>query len=325
MKEIYVIDILPDEEITDFFMIKKSEIRTGSNNKEYLDIVLADKTGEIGGKKWDVAGPEADTLYRLKAGDIVKVRATVNEWNGSLQLKVQRIRAATDADKLEKADFIKAAPEKPEDMYDYILGVAKGLSDEDFKAVALKLLEDNKQRLLYWPAAKSNHHAIYAGLLYHVKRMLMMADSASKVYTNLNRDLLLTGVIIHDIEKLNEMDSDQNGIVSEYTFEGNLLGHLVAGVKTIDHLKDEIGLSNEKAVMLEHMMISHHYEPDFGSPKKPLFPEAEALHYMDMLDSKMYDMEDALRTVKGGEFSDRIWSLDNRRLYKSTFTHSGTD
>jgi 3'-5' exoribonuclease len=155
-----------------------------------------------------------------------------------------------------------------------------------------------------------------AGLLYHVKRMLMMGQKACDVYTNLNRDLVLAGVILHDMEKINEIESNELGISTGYSFEGKMLGHLVQGVKMIDKLAEELNVPREKAIMLEHMIISHHYEPEFGSPKKPLFPEAEMLHYLDVLDTKMFDMQEAVEKTEPGEFSDRIWTLDNRTIYR---------
>jgi 3'-5' exoribonuclease len=146
--------------------------------------------------------------------------------------------------------------------------------------------------------------------------MLMTAERICEVYRNLNRDLVVAGVIIHDIEKLNEIEADTLGMASGYSFEGQLLGHLVQGIKSIDRLAEELGIGTEKTIMLEHMILSHHYEPDFGSPKKPLFPEAEILHYLDMIDARMYDMQEALDATFPGEFSDRVWTMDNRKLYK---------
>ena len=213
-------------------------------------------------------------------------------------------------------DFVKAAPEEPEAMYDYIYSVAAGMEDPDLKKLCLKILTDEKDRLMYYPAAQKNHHAELGGLLYHMKRMLMTGEAVCGVYTNLNRDLVCTGVIIHDIEKLNEIMSGPDGIATGYSFEGQLLGHIIQGVKTIDRLTTELGFPREKAVMLEHMILSHHYEPEYGSPKKPLFPEAEALHYLDILDARMFDMQDALEATEPGSFSERVWALDNRRLYK---------
>ena len=318
MKKHYIKDLVIGEEITDFFITKRAEIKTGSNGKLFFDVQLGDKTGEIICKKWDIEGPESETLARYKAGDIIKVRALVNEWNGTPQLKISRIRRLSEKDLIDYADFIKAAPEPPEKMYSFLLEKAESIGDGELRKVAVILLERNKEKLLYYPAAKANHHAIFAGLLYHLKRMILLAEGLCGIYTSLSRDLLLTGVLIHDIEKLNEMNADGRGIVSEYTFEGQLLGHLVMGVRTIDRLAGETGLSEEKAVMLEHMMVSHHYEPDFGSPKKPVFPEAEALHYLDMIDSKLYDFEDSLENVAPGKFSDWVKTLDGRRLYKAS-------
>jgi 3'-5' exoribonuclease len=148
--------------------------------------------------------------------------------------------------------------------------------------------------------------------------MMMTGDAICTIYTNLNRDLVAAGVLLHDIEKLNEILSDEMGIASGYSFEGQLLGHIIQGIKLVDRLGEELGISREKTIMLEHMILSHHYEPEFGSPKKPLFPEAEILHYLDMMDARMFDMEDALVGTEPGEFSERVWTLDNRRLYRSS-------
>ena len=276
MKEVFVKDLRKDQEITDFFMAKTLAIKVGANGKQYLDILLADKTGEISGKKWDVSDAEYPVLKAIGEKSIVKIKAVVTEWAGQLQLRVQRIRAAALDDGQRMEDFVKAAPEAPEDMFGYIYETAGSMKDQDLKKLCIKLLTDNREKLMYYPAAQKNHHAELAGLLYHMKRMLMTGERICEVYTNLNRDLLCAGVIIHDIEKLNEIMADPDGIATGYSFEGQLLGHIIQGVKTIDRLTLELGFPREKAIMLEHMILSHHYEPEFGSPKKPLFPEAEA-------------------------------------------------
>lgn len=316
MKEVFVKDLRKDQEITDFFMAKTLAIKVGANGKQYLDILLADKTGEISGKKWDVSDAEYPVLKAIGEKSIVKIKAVVTEWAGQLQLRVQRIRAAALDDGQRMEDFVKAAPEVPEDMFGYIYETADSMKDQDLKKLCIKLLTDNREKLMYYPAAQKNHHAELAGLLYHMKRMLMTGERICEVYTNLNRDLLCAGVIIHDIEKLNEIMADPDGIATGYSFEGQLLGHIIQGVKTIDRLTLELGFPREKAIMLEHMILSHHYEPEFGSPKKPLFPEAEALHYLDVLDARMFDMQDALVSTLPGTFSERVWALDNRKLYK---------
>ena len=316
MKEFYIKNLKKDEEFVDFFMVKSISVRKGSNGKDFLDILVSDNTGEIVGKKWDVCAEEIPSLEAIAEGDLVKIKAGVTEWNGMKQLRVLRIRKAVKEDKLEMTDYVKAAPEDPRSMYDFILGKAQEFKDEDLKKLSIRLLSDNEEKLMYYPAAQKNHHAELAGLLYHMKRMLMTGERVCEVYTNLNKDLLLTGVIIHNIEKINEIESNELGISPGYSFEGQLLGHIIQGIKTIDKLTLEMEFPREKAIMLEHMILSHHYEPDFGSPKKPLFPEAEMLHYLDVMDARMFDMEDALAATEPGEFSERVFTLENRRLYK---------
>lgn len=318
MKDIYISEIRTGQELISYFIVKTVAVKVGSNKKAYLDLLLADKSGEISAKKWDIADEELPGLEKIKEGIVIKVKALVTEWNGMKQLRVSRIRHTSAEDAIEMTDYIKAAPEKAEDMYDYIYGKAAAFEDKDLRAICVKQLEDNKEKLMYYPAAQKNHHAELAGLLYHIKRMLMLGEKACDVYTNLNRELVMAGVILHDMEKINEIMSNEMGISSGYSFEGKLLGHLVQGVRTIDRLAAELGICREKAVMLEHMIISHHYEPEFGSPKKPMFPEAEMLHYLDMIDAKMFDMQEALEKTEPGGFSERIWTLDNRALFKTT-------
>ena len=319
MKDIYISDIKVNQDVTSYFLVKKSEVKVGSNKKAYLDLLLADSTGEISAKKWDIADEELPGLKKIETGKVIKVRAIVNEWNGMKQLRISRIRHTGAEDNIEMTDYIKAAPEKPEEMYEYIYSKADSFKDEDLRRICLKQLEDNKEKLMYYPAAQKNHHAELAGLLYHVKRMLMMGERACQVYTNLNAELVMAGVILHDMEKINEIESNELGVSTGYSFEGKMLGHLVQGVKSVDRLARELAIPEEKAIMLEHMMLTHHYEPEFGSPKRPMFPEAEMLHYLDMIDAKMFDMQEAIEKTEPGEFSERAWTLDNRTIYHAKF------
>lgn len=316
MKELYISDLKVNEEVISYFLVKSVALKTGSNRKTYLDLLLADKTGEINGKKWDIADEEAAGIERIKEGGIIKVKALVTEWNGTKQLRITKVRLTGAEDGIDMSDYIRTAPEKPEDMYAYIYGKASAFSDEQLKAICLRVLESHKEKLMYYPAASKNHHAEMGGLLWHIKRMLMMAERVCQVYTNMDPDLLMTGVILHDYQKMTEIESNEMGVSPGYSFEGKMLGHLVLGVRELDKLAEQLGFSREKAVMLEHMILSHHYEPEFGSPKKPLFPEAEMLHYLDMIDAKMYDMAEAIEKTQPGEFSEKIWTLDNRTIYR---------
>lgn len=315
-KSIFISDLEAGKEITSFFMVKNVSLRVDARQRDYVDMTVGDKTGEVNAKKWDITEDEKPALSGLKDGDIVKVKAQVSEWQGQMQLRIQRIRKSKPEDFLNISDFIKAAPEPSDEMYDYILGVANSMVDEDLKKITTTLLTRNMDRLMYYPAAAKNHHAEFGGLLWHMKRMLMAGDALCKVYTFLNRDLVLAGVIVHDMEKLNEIDAKENGMATGYSKIGQLLGHIVQGVMEMKTLANELGVSDEKALLLEHMILTHHYEPEFGSPKRPMFPEAEILHYLDIMDARMYDMEEASQSLEPGAFSERVWTLDNRRIYK---------
>lgn len=321
MKPYYIKDLKPDEagRLEDRYLVRNADIRDGNNGKRHLYMTLADATGEIQAVKWSLTPDEISSFSRIRSGMIITVSGRCKEYQGKNQLVLDQIKGRAREESIDRSDFFRAAPESPEAMYEYILSRINGFADGELKELCLSFYEDEKDRLMFWPAAMSNHHAEYAGLLYHVKRMMMMGERACEVYKNLNRDLLLAGVALHDIEKLNELNSDENGVVPEYTFEGKMLGHLVMGAASIGERCRELGIGEEKTVMLQHMAISHHYEPEYGSPKKPLFPEAEMLHYLDMVDAKMFDMEDAVRNVEPGGFSDKVFTLDNRKIYKSTF------
>ena len=325
MKEHYINALTAGSDITDFFMVKSIGIKMGSNKKNYLDLMLGDSSGEMNGKKWDISDEEADSLMSIAEGDIVKIKAQVTEWNGIRQLRIGRIRKAEARDELQMADFVKAAPEDPQEMFSYVLERANAIKDEGLKKLAVNALEENREKLLYYPGDMRNHHAELAGLLYHIRRMLTMGLKACQVYTNLDKDWVVCGVIMHDMEKLSELKSNEMGISSGYTASGNMLGHLVMGAIKLEERAKAAGLSEEKTVMMQHMIISHHYEPEFGSPIKPLFPEAELLHYLDMLDAKMFDFEAALETAEPGSFTERVRTLDGRMLYKPTFEMTNTE
>lgn len=319
MKNLYIKDLKEGQDFIDFFIVRASGVKIGSNGKKYLDITLGDKTGDLTAKKWDVSPSEEPALEAIKAGDIVKIKASVTVYRDAKQLRITKIRVAVEQDGVDPMHLVKSAPESGEEMYDFIYRKAIEMKDEELRLMSTNILSRNKGKLLYYPAAMRNHHAELAGLLWHMKRMIMHAEVLVTVYPILNRDLLVAGVIFHDIEKMTEIRSNEFGVSDGYSFEGRLLGHLVQGIKVIDELAKELGVSEEKSIMLQHMSISHHYEPEFGSPKKPLFPEAEMLHYLDIMDAKMYDIEEAMSSTEPGEFSDRIWSMDNRTFYRATF------
>ncbi len=307
-------EIVAGDEVQGFFLIRECSPRVSSGNKLYLDIQLMDSSGELNSKYWEAQ--EAD-VQSFTAGTIVKLRGTVQLFQNKLQLRIAKIRPSVEADGVRTEDFVASAPWDAKWMLEQIEGYVNAMTVEDLKKLCCAFLDTYHDRLLYYPAAKSNHHAIRSGLLYHVLRMLQSGEKLLMVYTHLNRDLLYTGVILHDLAKIEEMDAGELGMVTSYTKTGQMLGHLIQGITLVDRLGKELGVSEEWLLLVEHMILTHHYEPEFGSPKKPMIPEGELLHFLDMIDARMYDMQNALGSVEPGQFSEPVWALDKRRLYKS--------
>ena len=299
--------------IQGFYMIKSISVRKAKNGSFFADLTLSDSTGEINAKIWD-AQENAETFFG--SGAIVKVRGDLSQWKGRPQLTIKKIRKAEPQDGLDIENFVQSAPESFESMYGEVLSFIDKMSDPDLKKLSGHLFDSVKDKLSYYPAAKSNHHAIRCGLLYHTLTMLRVGEKLSSVYSKIDRDLLYAGIIVHDLAKTREMESNEMGIVSEYTREGKLLGHIIQGITDIDKAGETLGIPHETVLLLKHMVLSHHYEPEFGSPRKPMIPEAELLHYIDMIDARMFDFFGSLDKTENGEFTDRVWTLDNRQLYK---------
>lgn len=301
------------EKIEGLYLIKGINCKVANNsNRKYLDIILSDKTGEIAAKVWEV-NDENENLY--KPNEIVRVKGTVTNWQGTLQLKVEKIRKADNTDNIVVEEYVQTAPIASEEMIAEIELYVENMKDEDIKKVVSTMIENNRKELMYYPAAKKNHHSLRGGLLYHILTMLRLGESITKIYDFLNTDLIYAGIILHDIAKIKEMRSSELGVVDEYTIEGTLLGHITQGIKEIEVVGRELEVDSSKLVLLQHMILSHHYEPEYGSPVKPMIPEAEMLHYIDTMDARMYDMRKLKKETKVGEFSERLWSLENRRIY----------
>ena len=302
------------DDILSFYMIKSCEVKTSSTGAKYLNITLGDAGGEINAKLWDC--PEG-LAERLTAGTIVRIMGTVIEYQGSLQLKLEKIRPAREEDNIDPADFVQTAPYSSEEMYGYLYDTAKKFKNDSIRNITVNILEKNKSKLMYYPAAKKNHHAIMGGLLYHTSTMLKTAHKVCEIYDFLDKELLFAGVILHDMAKIDEMDSNQFGLVDEYTPEGNLIGHLVKGAMNISKEGERVNADKEIVMLLCHMILAHHYEPEYGSPKYPCTPEAEMLHHLDLIDARMFDMKRISGDLKKGEFSEKIWSLEGRQIYKA--------
>ena len=308
-----MINLIPNGRSFDLFCIVKSiSEKTNKNGDPYLDMVVGDRDGDINAKLWSYI-PSVHGVYA--AGDAVKIRGSVSQFNGQDQLRVDKIRPISELDDFDISTLIPASEYSGEDMMREIYAYLDKVTDPQLKKLTGAILADVEEKMLFWPAAFKLHHAIRGGLLYHTLSILRLAEAVVKIYPSIDTDMLFCGAILHDVCKIEEFDVNTLGIVKKYSVRGELLGHLVMGAMLISEKAKELGLEGEKITLLEHMLISHHGTPEFGSPIRPMTLEAIVLSQLDTLDATIFEVEDAVRGVNANEFTDRQWALDNRKLF----------
>lgn len=295
-----------------FLMIKSAEKKVSAKGMTYLDLMLCDKESEISAKLWDY---KEEVQGMFEAGNIVKIRGTVSPYNGVDQLRIERIRKVVPTDNVDPADFVPSADIGGEEMFSELIRIAEGFKDEEIKAVVLSIYNDYKEKLLYWPAAFRLHHAIRGGLLYHTLSIVRLAQSVCKVYPSVDSDLLIAGAMLHDIAKTDEFVVNDSGTASGYSLEGNLIGHLAKGAMIIEKTAEKLNISENVKLLLQHMVLSHHGEPEFGAAVKPMFLEAELLSELDLMDARIYELTEAIGNAAEGEYTNKMWALDNRKFY----------
>ncbi len=307
--DIVISELQKEQTVIGFFAVKEiMEKETRETRKKYLDLTLLDGSGQINGKVWDIADVIQGEIPGV--GDIVKVDALVQEYRGSLQLKVNKLRKATDADSYEKQKIIPAAPAPAEQMLETILRFAEEIADQPLRAACLHIIHKYKGQIMTHPAAKTRHHSYKSGWLQHVTTMLLVAEKLTTIYS-CNKDLLYAGIIFHDIGKLQELKSDQLCVGIEYSTVGELLGHISLGLAEMETVPN---LDSQRKHLLQHMILSHHENPEWGSPIKPMFKEAELLHLLDLMDARMFDFEKCTKSLEKGALSGKVYELD-RKIY----------
>ena len=307
-QQLTVASLSRDMKFEGFLLVRSADQRTSSNGGKYLDLTLCDTTGDINCKMWD------GTVQPPKQGAVIKVRGTVQEYNGRLQMRIERLRNPSPADEVDVSQLMPCAPEPPQDMLREINRAIDSMKTPELQAILREMILMCGDKLNYYPAAQRVHHAERSGLLHHTVSVLRAVEAVLPLYPFLDGDLLRAGAIAHDLSKTAEFISDEAGNVSDYSAEGQLLGHLVHGVAQVREAARRANVTGEYVLLLSHMIISHHGLPEHGSPRPPMFPEAEMLHLLDDMDAKMNEMEGVLRRTPAGAFSEKIWTLD-RRLY----------
>lgn len=301
------------EQVDQYLLIKSLTKGIASNGKPFLTLMLQDQSGDIEAKLWD-AKQSDEVTYAPQT--IVKVVGDVHHYRGRTQLKLRNIRPVSENENVNIDDFLETAPIPKNEMLDTITQYIFEMKNPNIQRITRYLVKKHEAEFMDYPAATKNHHEFVSGLAYHVVSMLNLAKAIADLYPSLDRDLLYAGVILHDLGKVKELSGP---VATSYTVEGNLLGHISIMVTELSKAAEELKIDSEEVLILQHLILSHHGKAEWGSPKPPMVKEAEILHYIDNLDAKMNMMDRALERVKPGEYTERVFALENRSFYKPTF------
>ena len=288
MKEFYICDCIRHENkvVTSTFVVVAKQIKPKKTGEPYLALTLGDRSGQIEAKMWDNV---EDVLDAFEQDDFLKVKGLINKYKQRFQLTIHKLRKLADPE-IDYSDYLPKTTKDVEELWQTLTNFVAGFENPHLKALVQAFMADPEIVVAYRnaPAAKSLHHAYIGGLLDHVVSLFRSCDLVCRNYPQVNRDLLLTGAFFHDIGKIHELTYNRS---FSYTTKGQLLGHMIIELEMLQaKLASLPDFPEELKTMVEHMIISHHGEYEFGSPKLPMFPEALMLHYLDDLDSKMEAM-----------------------------------
>ena len=303
-------DLLEGDKNTIQALVGSSSTGTDKNGNPYLNVELRDNSGSISCKKWQPSESDKEILV---AGNIIEVSLVVKKFNNSLQGDIYSLKLL-NLDDIDVTRFIKPSPIPKEELIKRFNKLVDSITDKDCKALLDYFLKKFGDKVYISPAASSVHHEFSSGLLMHSVSLAEHADYFAHYYEDINRDLIVTGALLHDFGKLIELEGPA---VYRYTTEGKLLGHISIMCGELRIASKELDITSEVPILLEHMVLSHHGQLEFGSPIMPLTREALLLSIIDNLDSKMLVLDKAYEDVKPGEFTQRIFSLDNRSFYKA--------
>ncbi len=317
MKSPYVRELKPNQVVTTTFLVHIKDVRQKKSGEPYLSLLLGDRTGEVDAKMWDNVAEVMDTFER---DDFVKVKGLLQIFQNRPQLTIHKMARVLDSD-IDFGDYFPVSERAPMEMFAQLRGIVAEMGNVHLRALLDAFLDDEPLARMYRtaPAAKHVHHAWLGGLIEHVLSVCHLCRMTAAHYGYIDLDLLLAGAILHDVGKVAELSYDRS---FGYTAEGQLLGHIVIGLRLLhEKLQRFPDFPPKLRVLLEHLIVSHHGELEFGSPKVPLFPEALLLHQLDNLDSKMECMHKLLASDRHveGVWTSYSNSLDRAALKTSKY------
>ncbi len=281
----------------------------GANKSNYLNIVLQDDTGRINAKLWNAS---SEHMEGLKDGAVITGVGDIITYNKAPQMNISKIENISYQEAMQ-IQFLGKAPQETDDMVEELYSYINKITNTKIFSIITKIMDTTLDKFKVYPAASKNHHEFVSGLIYHTLSMLRIAESLIKQYPQLNADLVYAGVILHDIGKTEELSGP---VVPSYTIEGKLLGHISIAQSMVADVAKQLYIEGEEVILLQHLILSHHGKQEYGSPVIPLIREAEIVHFIDNIDARMNMFDKALENVENGEFSTRVFSLENRAIYK---------
>ena len=304
-----IADFIDGDHISGQFLVNSSAKCVNNQGSAYMNLELKDASGQVNAKKWE-ASLEDENIY--VQGNVVYIEAEVLKYKDSLQVKILSGEVVNPQD-IDVVKFIKQPPVPKEELIARFNKHVESIKNEDCRKILDYEIKRLSPKLFEYPAAVSVHHDYGSGLLMHTVSMADLGVYLADYYPNVNKDILLTGILLHDMGKTIEFEGP---IVYKYSLTGRLLGHISIMVSEIRRAAEGLKLTSEVPLLLEHMVLSHHGSNEFGSPVLPMTKEALLLSLIDNLDSKMVIVEKALDGVNPGEFSQKIYPLDGRCIYK---------
>lgn len=300
----------PGASVDNYFLIHKAIQGVTGQGKPYLTLYLKDKSGDLEAKVWTVT---EDDIKTLTPETLVRIKGDVIDYRGRIQMKVNQFKVAIPEDGVKLEHFLESAPLSEDDMMNELMDYLLEIENAKLQRVTRLLLKKHQNEFMTFPAASSNHHNFVSGLLYHVLTMLKQAKALCDIYPSLNKSLLYSGIILHDLGKVKELSGP---VATSYTVEGNLLGHISIMSDEVASVAREHNIDGEEIMLLRHLILSHHGKYEYGSPKLPMVKEAEILNFIDNIDARMQMFDKHMKKVEKGNFSERIFALENRQFYK---------
>lgn len=281
----------------------------GAHKTNYLSIVFQDNTGKIDAKLWNASDEQMKSLVN---GAVVRGKGDIIKYSDDRQMKIISIDNVNYQES-QQVQLLAKAPLDADDMMEEIMQFIKKISNLKLYTLTKHLFEENIEKIKIYPAASINHHEYVSGLAYHTLSMLKVADALLGIYPELNGDLMFAGIVLHDLGKIRELSGP---VVPSYTVEGKLLGHISIGQAMVYQAAKELNIEGEEITLLQHMILSHHGKNEYGSPVLPQLREAEIVNFIDNMDARIQMFDKVLQQTESGEYSKRVFSLENRTVYK---------